>query len=125
MRALADPDAVARVAADLETSLSARLAFGIRNAPRRGKTSWVVIEIDEGSAWSDGTSVLDSLENAEAELEVVLGIAATEDVWVEAADEDVFLEAVRDQKFFVSGEAPFFIRNLEKILAIWMALAKE
>jgi hypothetical protein len=84
----------------------------------------MVLELGGGSAIGDGTYVLDSLESPEAELEVALGIAATEGVWAEAAEEVAFLEAVKDQKFFVSGEAPFFIRNLEKVLAAWKAVAR-
>lgn len=108
-----------------ERDFSARVAFGVRNKPRSGRTTWLILEVADGKADIGGTAELPSIEAPEDNLEVVLGIAATEDVWSTIADRDAFLLAVADQKFFLTGEAPFFIRNLPPIVDLWEAIGRQ
>jgi hypothetical protein len=123
--ALADPDQIASAIQASGVRLSARIAFGVRNAPRAGQTSWIPVELDVRTVLCDSVVVLSSHEAPEAELDVVLGISATDDVWRSAGEDAGFLNAVQSQSFFVSGEAPFFIRHLEMLLAIWTSLARR
>jgi hypothetical protein len=110
---------------ELEGSgLTARLAFGLRNRPRTGRTTWLVLEVADGEVEIGGATELPSLEAPEENLEVVLGVAATEDVWSIVSSREQFLDAVAEQKFFLSGEAPFFIRNLPAIVDLWEAIGR-
>lgn len=108
-----------------ERGFSARVAFGVRNKPRSGRTTWLILGVADGKADLAGTAELPSIEAPEDNLEVVLGIAATEDVWSAIGDRDAFLLAVAEQKFFLTGEAPFFIRNLPPIVDLWEAIGRQ
>jgi len=68
---------------------------------------------------------MSSAQPPEDDLEVVLGIAATAEVWREVESDAGFLSAVGNQKFFVTGEAPFFVRHISPILEIWRHLRNQ
>lgn len=121
---ISDPWDTIRELGVKKSDFSARLAFGVRNKPRSGHTTWLVLEVLDGGVDIGGTAELPSIEAPEDNLEVVLGIAATEDVWSAIADRDAFLLAVAEQKFFLTGEAPFFIRNLPPIVDLWEAIGR-
>ncbi len=121
-RALEDPDRVASAVGISDRSFAARLAFGVRNKPRSGETTWIVLEVGDGSATAAGARVLASSEAPEEPLEVAVGIAATEAVWAVAVPDAGFLQAVDAKKFFVTGETPFFIRFLSPLLQVWRSL---
>jgi hypothetical protein len=121
-QALNDADRVVSAVQVSETSFAARLAFGVRNKPRSGETTWIILEVANGVAEAAGTRGLPSSEAPEGPLEVALGIAATETVWADAISDPGFLQAIEAKKFFVTGETPFFIRFLEPVLDVWRSL---
>lgn len=100
----------------------ARLALGVRNKPRSGRTTWAVVTVKQGGGQLEEIRTLRSDELPEDALEVVLAIAATSDTWASVRDEQALLDAVEAQRFFVTGETPFFIRHLPSILEVLTAL---
>ncbi len=100
----------------------ARLALGVRNKPRPGRTKWAVVTVGQGGSGLEEIRTLRSDELPEDALEVVLAISATADTWASVRDDQALLDAVEAQRFFVTGETPFFIRHLPSILEVLIAL---
>jgi hypothetical protein len=104
-----------------DTAFNARLAVGVRNKPQSGKTTWVVLDLASGRCTGHSVVELASADLPEAKLGVVLAIAATAATWSAAGTQAEFLGAVKTQKFFVTGEAPFWIRHLRTMLEVLAA----
>ena len=116
------PDSLVEGLRVSDATFSARLAFGVRNSPRNGQTNWIVLDVSGGSTTAGEDLVLPSTDPPEESLEVVVGIAATEEVWRQVDSDSAFLHAVDGQKFYVTGEAPFFVRYISIVLEIWAHL---
>ena len=113
-------DLAARTAA-LKVSnaaFTAKIAVGVRNKPRSGETTWVTLDLASGRCTGHTVVALASAELPEEQLGVVLAVAATAATWSTAGSNAAFLNAVKTQKFFVTGEAPFWIRHLRSMLEV-------
>jgi hypothetical protein len=122
--AIADRRALRRQVAAIRLSdqrFVARLAVGVRNKPRSGQTTWAVLETASTRCRLVEVRQLKSDELPEEKLQVVLAIAATADSWDAIIDDASFRAAVEAQRFFITGETPFFIRHLRSILEILAA----
>lgn len=101
-----------------DADFAARVAIGTRNKPRNGRTTWIVMTIHGGTAVLDEFRDLASDELPEDVLKVVLALSATPTTWGSLAGNDEFMAAIGEQKFFVTGETPFFIRHLSSFLQL-------
>lgn len=105
-----------------DKSFTGKVGVGVRNTPKRGRISWVILEIDSGSCGKWEVEETDIMAKPEEVLEVVLGVSASEETWNQISDGTLgFLDAVDKNRFFISGEAPFFIRHLEGFVQIMKA----
>ncbi len=102
-------------------AFAARLAIGVRNKPTNGHTAWAVFLVKSGGASVEEVRTLVSDELPEDELKVVLAISAAATTWSSITDDASFLDAVEEQRFYVTGETPFFIRHLASIVEVLAA----